>query len=256
ATHGRGIYTSECFRELPLFLTIYAGLEGPFDAGSQTMNTAIANNGDLPNAQPYNTAPWHYTGNEVLDPSIPLTDIVDWVLIELREIPNDPATMVSRRAAVLMTDGIILDVNVNGGGPNTHVNMCLPTVDVHVVIHHRNHLSIASLDPIPAFTTNMDLDFRNIPGSPSPAAIFVDPTNPNPPVRTLGGWELMVAGDATSDNQVNSIDLGAIISLPNSSNGYLWEDINLNGIVEYPPISSPNDIDLAFVNYFWSSHVK
>ena len=57
-------------------------LEGPFNGID--MNTTFNDNGILPLNQPYNTAPWYYPGTESVA-SIPNPDIVDWVLVELRD---------------------------------------------------------------------------------------------------------------------------------------------------------------------------
>src|SRR5690606_20115319 len=56
---------------------ITAILEGPFD-GTDMGPVSIS----VPSAQPYNIAPWNYTGTEN-NSSMP-ANTVDWVLIELR----------------------------------------------------------------------------------------------------------------------------------------------------------------------------
>ncbi|MBN1338239.1 MAG: right-handed parallel beta-helix repeat-containing protein, partial [Bacteroidales bacterium] len=63
-------------------LDLKAFLEGPFN-GSE-MNTTLNSGGHLPLSQPYNQAPWYYSGTEAVT-AIPNTDVVDWVLIELRD---------------------------------------------------------------------------------------------------------------------------------------------------------------------------
>jgi hypothetical protein len=74
--------------------------------------------------------------------SIP-TNIVDWVLIELRT-GTAASTTVARRAAFLRNDGIVVDLDglskvafpeINGG-------------DYYIVIKHRNHLAIMSRLPV------------------------------------------------------------------------------------------------------------
>ena len=68
--------------------------------------------GFLPSSQPYTTSPFNYSGSE----SVPAgffqshTNIVDWVLIEIRTEISSNSTIV-RRAGFLLTDGNIVDIN-------------------------------------------------------------------------------------------------------------------------------------------------
>jgi len=94
----------------------------------------------FPNAQPYNIAPWNYSGTESVT-SLP-TGVVDWVLIQLRQassIPNaKSSTAIASRAGFILTDGTIVDIN---GGPVRFYNAPV-TSNLYPVIFHRNHLSI------------------------------------------------------------------------------------------------------------------
>ena len=67
---------------VPNTLTLKAFLEGPY-SGIQ-MNSNLNSSGYIPLSQPFNQLPWNFTGTESVT-SIPNADIVDWVLIELRE---------------------------------------------------------------------------------------------------------------------------------------------------------------------------
>src|SRR5690606_4603130 len=69
-------------------------LEGPFNGTD--MNTNI--NAILPDTQVYNVAPWNYMGTEQVA-SMPNADVVDWVLVELRQAS---------------TPGIALDTSIVG----------------------------------------------------------------------------------------------------------------------------------------------
>ncbi len=71
-----------------LDLTVF--LEGPFNTSSFEMNTTLNQGTLIPLNQPYNTAPWNYNGTENVT-NIP-PDIVDWVLVELRETSGGPET--------------------------------------------------------------------------------------------------------------------------------------------------------------------
>ncbi len=69
-----------------LDLTVF--LEGPFNTSSFEMNTTLNQGALIPLNQPYNTAPWNYNGTENV--TIIPPDIVDWVLLELRETSGAP----------------------------------------------------------------------------------------------------------------------------------------------------------------------
>ncbi|MEZ5196305.1 MAG: hypothetical protein R2764_07890 [Bacteroidales bacterium] len=63
-------------------VNLNAMLEGPFFSGQMTPWLNVY--GVIPFNQPYNQAPWNYSGTESVA-SIPNNDIIDWVLVELRE---------------------------------------------------------------------------------------------------------------------------------------------------------------------------
>ena len=87
-------------------------LEGPFD--ESLMNTNLNSLGLIPLSQPYNTEPWNYSCTENV-PEIPNPEIVDWVLIELRDAADaasaNTATTIARRAVFLLNDGRIVGLD-------------------------------------------------------------------------------------------------------------------------------------------------
>ena len=85
-------------------------LEGPFNGID--MNTDLYDAGIIPANQPYNTDPWNYEGTEIIN-APPETEIVDWILIELRETEGDSSTttpdkFLDHQAALLLSDGSIV----------------------------------------------------------------------------------------------------------------------------------------------------
>ncbi len=108
-------------------------LEGPYNSG--IMNTTL--NSNLPTDQPYNNSPWNYPGTESVT-SIP-TGVVDWVLVELRS-GLASGTKVARKAALLKSDGTIVDLD--GSSPVKFYG--LSDGNYYVVIFHRNHLAVIS----------------------------------------------------------------------------------------------------------------
>lgn len=145
---------------------------------------------------------------------------VDWVEVELRTGTSSGTKVGTNRAAILKTDGSLVDKDGNA--------FTMTQVDgssYYVVIHHRNHLSVMSAAPIsPAngiyihdFTTGQSQNFNNgADGAIQIGAVFAMP-----------------AGDADGDGDVDATDLttwrsqnGAIFSY-NITNG----DLNLDGVI-------------------------
>ncbi len=91
--------------------------------------------------QPYGTAPYNvafnYAGNEHVNSgfftsSTDTTDVLDWVLVELRDATT-PSTVIMRRAAFIREDGRIVDLNGRDS---------LSFRGVSSVIRHRNLLPV------------------------------------------------------------------------------------------------------------------
>ena len=123
-------------------LNLKAFLEGPFNGS--VMNTALNPQNLIPLSQPYNDSPWNYTGTEQVS-SIPNGNVVDWVLVELRETTGDASTasqdkMINRQAAFIKADGSI--VRTDGSSMITYNGAV--TGNLYVVIWHRNHLAVMS----------------------------------------------------------------------------------------------------------------
>lgn len=193
------------------------------------MNVNLNTGGHLPLAQPYNTAPWNYAGTELLD-SIP-TDMVDWVLVELRDAV-DGATVVERRAAILMRDGSILDIDM------ANEIAFDSTGSYYVAIDHRNHMPVMSANPMPIPDTTL-IDFS------SGSAGFY---GGNASVVNLSGGAFgMIAGDINKDGVIKYsgisndrvlilVQLGAQTgtnTITATANGYFKEDISMDGQLKY-----------------------
>ncbi|MFZ4523666.1 MAG: hypothetical protein ACOYNC_18335 [Bacteroidales bacterium] len=123
-------------------LTVF--LEGPY-AGAGTMNTTLQENTLVPLAQPYNVAPWNYTGTEAVA-SVP-AGVVDWVLIELRDaVSPDLATPDTKlagwpKAYFLKSNGAIVDLD---GTSMPKIGYPAVAHNLYIVVRHRNHLAVIS----------------------------------------------------------------------------------------------------------------
>ena len=197
-------------------LAVKAYLEGPFNGNN--MSTGIFQ--FIPLLQPYTTDPWNYNGTEKVT-SIP-ENVVDWVLIELRDAPDagsaDSLTTFERQAAFLLNDGRIVSVD---GVSNLSFTHSL-AAQLFTVIKHRNHLGIISANPLTEsvgvysydFTQNADNTFGEEWG-----------------VKELpnGRWG-MIAGDANGDQIIDDNDR-ILWQNQAGTQGYNPSDLNLDGQV-------------------------
>jgi hypothetical protein len=120
-------------------------LQGPFNGTS--MNTAL-NPAFIPHIQPYQSAPWNYCGTETVG-LIPNSNVVDWILVELRETSGGASsatsgTVIGRRAGFLLSNGTITDLD--GTSPLRFSNSI--NQNLYAVIWHRNHIGIMTAIPV------------------------------------------------------------------------------------------------------------
>jgi len=216
--------------KVSLDLTVF--LQGPYDNTFGIMNVDLYNGGQIPTTQPYNTAPWNYTGTETATPT---ATSVDWVLVELR---SDASTLVARSAALLNEDGSVT-ARIN--------DVTYPAVvdgaSYYVVVWHRNHMPVMSGSAQTVPVTSFDFTSSgNLYGS-------------NPAVDVSGsGLFAMVAGDVTHNGVLQysgpGNDRGPIIAKivqmtgSNNINGvvnnvYMYEDVKMNNNLLY--IGTDND---------------
>jgi hypothetical protein len=187
-------------------------IQGSYTSGG-TMTTSLNSSGFMPFPQPYIVAPWNYTGSERVY-NMP-TDIVDWVLVELRT-GTEANTTVGRRAAFLKSDGSIVDLD---GLSQVKFNRIVPG-NYYIVIRHRNHLPIMSANPVNLSFTNSSLhDF---------STAQTQAYGSEPMVDLGGGLYGMYAGDGNGDGGINIVDRNLVWRLQNGTIGYLPGDFDLN----------------------------
>jgi hypothetical protein len=204
------------------FIALNVFLEGPFN-GIDEMNTDLNNAYLISLTQPFNTAPWYYSGNESVL-AIPNSDVVDWVLVEFRETAGDsstatPGTKIGRQAGFILRNGSI--VSRNGSSPlefNYAVNY-----NLYVVIYHRNHLPVMSAVPV-VKTDNLYLyDFTTGAGQAYGCSDAQKEIKPD-----LWG---MIAGDVNADGIINLTDKSPEWEIMAGEAGYQSADVNLDGEV-------------------------
>lgn len=175
-------------------------LEGPFITSTNKMDTTLRHLSLVPLLQPYNTAPWNYTGPESVT-SLP-QGVVDWVLLELRQAPTPAAalstTSFSRRAAFLKYDGTL--VELDGISPIRCYNGVVTTGNnLYPVIRHRNHLAIMSNNPVTATAGLYSYNFTTGIGQAYPG------TGTGFKLLNTGIYGLM-AGDADGSGYIDNSD--------------------------------------------------
>ncbi len=226
----------------PLSLDLKVMLEGPY-AGSNQMSTDL-NPDHIPLAQPFNTAPWNYSGGEIVLP-LPSPDIVDWVLVEIRDATTaanaTSATTIARQAAFVLKDGSI--VGLDGTSRLSFDNMF--NEGLFVVIWHRNHLGIMSANPLVKTDGYYAYDFTD------DAAKTYGGIDAVKQLETfgVGAWG-MIGGDGDANGTVNSIDKTSFWSILSGKGGYLSGDYNLDG-----EINNQDKNDIWVENIDKNTHV-
>jgi len=199
--------------EIDIDVTVF--LEGPYS--SPVMNTDL--NSDLPLTQPFNTSPWNYPGTENVV-SIPGTDIVDWLLVDIRDALSvdlaTPATSIGMQAAFLRNDGRIVDLD---GNPSLNFMTTLSN-DLYVVIFHRNHISVITANaPIPSegvYNYNFSTASGQAYGGP----------DGHKELET-GIWGMM-SGDGDGSGLIDIDDKTNIWDVEAGTKGYKTGDYNLD----------------------------
>lgn len=200
-------------------IDITAFLEGPFNGTD--MNTDLNAGGRIPYNQPFNIPPWNYSGSESVI-SIPNGNVVDWVLVELRDAPSaalaTSSTTMARQAAFLLKTGDI--VGLDGNSSLEFANEL--DYQLFAVIWHRNHLGVMSAYPLTGsggifsydFTTDFDKAYGGLAGHK----------------QLIPGGSIygMYGGDGDANGVINNNDKSNIWIIQAGTNGYKAGDFNMN----------------------------
>ncbi|MCF8368497.1 MAG: hypothetical protein K9G76_05595 [Bacteroidales bacterium] len=202
-------------------LNIKVNIEGPFNGTEMEsyLNTGL----QLPLVQPYSGSPWNYSGTESVT-SLPTPDIVDWVLVELRETAGDASTAystqsISKRAGFLLKDGSIVDID--GLSP---LQFPVPVyANLFTVVWHRNHIGVMSANTLMLSADVFSYDFTTSSGQAYGGLSGY---------KELGtGIYGMVGGDANADGIVELADKDNFWNLESGNFGYFSSDFDLNSQV-------------------------
>ncbi|MCD4735152.1 MAG: integrin alpha [Bacteroidales bacterium] len=197
-------------------------LEGPYIGTimAPTLNLL----GYLPFAQPYNTAPWNYTGTEAVT-AIPNGNVVEWVLVEIRESTGNAGTaisdsLVAKQAGFLMTDGHIRHTDGSGVLKFLHE----PQANLYALVYHRNHLAVMTAFPLSLQNDIYTYDFST--SATQAYGGFLAHKNIGNDI-----WG-MVGGDGDGNGHVQNQDKHEVWSPQSGLSGYLSGDFDMNGQVQ------------------------
>lgn len=209
--------------------------EGAYNAQTQEMSAALysrkllpgqippdPNTPATPPGQPYNIAPWNYSGAEGADFTEDDYDsnVIDWILLSIRTNINK-SDEVAKVAALLMNDGTVQTVS---GCPL----ITDETGPFYIVVEHRNQMAMMSPVLVPVVNGVLTYDFTTQDSYKSAASAGQKELSP-------GVWA-MFAGDMDQASDVNGYQItGQDKTIWNPLNGsfniYHPGDVNLNGDV-------------------------
>lgn len=207
----------EYFERKELALSVF--LEGPFNGVD--MDTEIAVLIDFPLTQPYFQSPWNYLGSESLT-STPGPDVVDWILIELRDAANAALAtnekIISSFAGLLLSDGSVVSTN----GTSNIQFFDIAEEQLFVTIKHRNHLGLISASPLNESGGIFSYNFTYSSGQ-----AYGTSAQKNLGTGVFG----MFAGDADANETIELQDKSIIWQNESGQHGYLNGDFNLDSQV-------------------------
>lgn len=208
-------------------------LEGA--SGTNGMRTTLSSNNLLPQSQPFNNTTYNYSGTESFTGSA--SNVVDWVLVSLRDA-NNPRSIVARRAALVGQDGTLQ--NADGTIFNLR-DMGSLTQNYYVSVGHNNHLDIMSRTPV---SLTNSLDFTK-----GANQIYQDNSISVPGVKRLpNGKIVMASGDANNDGVIDDLDVADIQNHFHEA-GIKNQDLDHDGMV------TPQDLRSMLQNRGAASHV-
>ena len=216
-------YQNGAVNDNSFHLQLKVFLEGPFNDGE--MSTTLKGKDLVPNSQPYSGYPWYYDGMETVS-SVP-ENVVDWVLVELRESTGDATTatpdkIIARQAGFLMKDGFIKYINDCSSG-NMKFSVSFSD-NLYIVIYHRNHIAAISANPLTLFNGNGNYDFSSGENKALGGSLGHKEISP-------GIWGL-ASGDSNGDGYVDLLDKQNEWDQIAGSSGYYSSDFSFDSQID------------------------
>lgn len=213
-------------------------LQGSYNSVTSNMNNSLNSSGILQSkasSQPYNIIAFNFTGTESVFPGFyaSRSDIVDWVMVELRDATS-PSTIIAKRAAFVKQDGTLAETD----GTNNQIKFLgIDSGNYFVAIRHRNHLGIRSSSTIDFAGGSGSYDFTTSANKSYQNQSYTSTVQ-------IGNVWAMRGGNANSNNTVKyngpANDQNQILNLKLSgslsnvlNNVYSPEDVNMNGNIKW-----------------------
>ncbi|MBL7937856.1 MAG: hypothetical protein JNL43_00735 [Flavobacteriales bacterium] len=209
-------------------------LEGPYVVADGAMLDDLRVASLIPTTEPYTGLGFVHVaggGGEQIEAGVLAVTgpnaIVDWVLVELRDVAP-PHAIMATRSALLQRDGDV--VAMDGTSP---VLLQRTPGNYHVAIRHRNHFGAMTNSPVALGSLATTVDFR------TPTTVTWG-TNA---LKNLSGTMVLWSGNCYTDRSLkytgefNDRDpilqvIGGIVPT-GTMVGYYKEDVNLSGVVKY-----------------------
>jgi hypothetical protein len=191
--------------ETPFVLSLHVLLQGAYATNIHAMRAS--NPAIIPTNSPYADDPRQV--------SIIPSNVVDWVLVELR---GTNGNTVVAKSAFLNTQGHVLATDGSVG-----ITAEVSAGYYSVVVKHRNHLAAMSVQPVAFTNYAVSYDFT------TGASQYADGSNGAVQLEP-GVWG-MIAGDADGDGIIQTVD-AMICTNQLGRTGYDRGDFNLDGVVD------------------------
>lgn len=200
-------------------LDVLVYLEGPYEGTEMTTDLNLAD--EIPLSQPYSGSPWNYPGTESVV-AIPNTDVVDWVLVELRDASDAASaigdTRIAQQAGFILKDGTVVGLD---GSSNLQFSNAFSS-GLFLVVWHRNHLGVLSATSLTETAGVYSYDF-----STSLSQAHGGGTGYKLVGTSVYG---MPGGDQNGDGTIDATDKAEWTSNA-GTNGYQSSDFNLDNQV-------------------------
>lgn len=205
-------------------LSVKVNLSANYNNGTKQMSNEFRSRNMMPLSQPYNQAPFNYSGLEayVNAQSIP-TDAVDWVIVEIKDLNKNS---VITKALILKQNGYVVDTN---GSQNIALSTFTPPqgYNYQVVVRHRNAIAIATNQNINfSSNTNTAVDFTKNINVKASNQEQIGTDNQNQPV--FG----MRKANSNGSDAIDAQDRSLVLNIQESDGLYNSFDLNLDGVID------------------------
>jgi hypothetical protein len=185
-------------------------LQGPYDADTHQMNTALNDEGYLPATAPF------AEDNRTLSGSVPAS-ITDWLLLQLRS--TETGATVCSKSVLLRNDGMVVDDD--GATGEVSIATLEGEKNYYVIAKHRNHLAVMSNSTL-GLTSSATANYDYSTGLDKYYGAEAKEIEP--------GVFGLFAGDADGSGIINTADYFAV--KPNVGfNGNSIADVDMSSIV-------------------------